>query len=526
MLLSGDAGPIFDLDGLTVVPTAAAVVSISANAPASSVAAWISAEPQGPLWIAPRALGEPWAPIAPESLEVPEVGGPLIDPENAAQPADIPDLMPPLDPDDESEGQIFEDFDGIPTIPWVADHTVKGSFDASRAQVAYKVPIGPKTDSLRLFLGPAPDGSEVSPVIASLLLVDPEGHVLARISTVSDGGYLGNGQHLLVMLPDAPEGSELVIHLAVYGAQPEGGPGTGGGGGEVGPIDFLFNIQRDDPEPPQTMEEPSPPSTLPAPPIGAPPPPVVGFGANWRPLQAMDPIVAGLIRMQTSRSGAGGGRSVSKTQSQFNGVVASTVYLGPLVSRGGAPLGPTLATSVDEPTPVIDREGLTVDEAIDRIESELDAGLLATIKRREDSGLGRDGALDGRMTPPLETPEAPLTAIPGPGGLPVLVSRMDRSRARDEAGELTAHLQSRSVEEALTAEAPNPPPMADQIAGGVEAELANAGLATRAAGLIVGLGLATGPLYPDLVALAKKKLSRGKRPAGRRRPFRGGRPNP
>ncbi|AMV37195.1 hypothetical protein VT85_07170 [Planctomyces sp. SH-PL62] len=47
-------------------------------------------------------------------------------------------------------------------------------------------------------------------------------------------------------------------------------------------------------------------------------------------------------------------------------------------------------------------------------------------------------------------------------------------------------------------------------------ELARAGLATRAFGFLIGLGLATGPLYPDLIAFARKKLFRKSRPSRRR----------
>lgn len=521
MLLSLEAAPIFEMGELGVVSASAVVVSMRAGAPSPPTVEWISARPQGPLWN-PNAAGAPLGPIAPEDFDPYGVDeGFLLEPENQENPV-------PLLPPDWYEGLSPEDLDGIPTIPWTPDHTVEGSLDASRAQIAYKVPVGPGTGSLRLLLRPAREGSGFSPVIDRLYLVGPEGQVLARIATAPDNGDAGDGQHLLVMLPDAPEGSELVIHLAVNGsptpAQPGGGTGAnGGGGGEVEPIDFFFNVQRNDPEPPTTLEEPTPPSTVPASPIGVAPPSISGYGGGWRPLQTMNPIADGLLRIETSRSGGARSAPASRSDAKIV-VVASKAYLGPLPSRGGAPLGPTLATTVEEPTPVIEREGRMVDEAIDRIESELDAGLLASMKSRETVYLDHGSAAGERMAQAPETSDAPMAVVPGPGGMPVLVSRLGRSRPRDEAGELTAHLQSRSVEEALSAEIPNPAPVADQVAD--ELEVANAGLATRAAGLIVGLGLATGPLYPDLVALAKK-LSRAKRPVlGRRWPFRGRRPRP
>lgn len=529
MLLSRGATSIFDFGELVAAPTAAAVISMSAEARSSSVVGWIS-PPQGPPWKTDLGSDDSPFPFAFQRPDESGSDGLAVQRVNEGDPADVLDPMSPVGEEDWPEGLIFEDLDGIPEIPWTADHTVEGSLDASRAQVAYKVPVGPETGSLRLFLRPVGGGAEASPVIDKLFLVDPSGQVLARITMEPVDGGGDESQGLLVVLLDAPEGSELVVHLTVKGgwttppgegADPNGGdPGTQPPPPYFETTDFALNIQRNDSEPPAPLEDPSSPSPSPTTPIGAAPPSSGGLGGGWRPIQTMNPVADGLIWIEASRSGANGDRSATGGDSEV--VVASSVYLGPLISRGGAPLGPTLATSVEDPTPMIEREGRVVDEAIERIESELGDGLLASMKRRETLGL-EPKAMAERMAGPIEeTSEAPMAAMPGPGGLPVLVSRIRRNSPRDDAGELAAHLQSRSVEEALTAEFPDPPAIADQMAA--ESEVARAGLATRAAGLIVGLGLATGPLYPDLVALAKKRLSRAKRFASARRwPFRGGR---
>jgi len=553
MLLSREAIPTFELNGLGVGSASAVVTSMSAEAPstAPSTVVWLPGPPQGPLWDLGRAAGGWQAFIAPkdepggsESRFDEDGSGVLIDPENGSGAADVPD--PLWSPDyGESVGELFfYGLDGLPAIPWTPDHTVEGSLNDPRAQAAYKVPVGPETGSLTLTLRPARDGSEISPVIDKLFLVDPTGLVIARITTAPmDGVGEGGGQQLLVMLPNAPEGSELVIHLALGGApspaSPGGGAGSGGGGFEgepptpfPEPAGFSLNIQRNDPKPAAPPEETSPISPPPAAPLGTPPSPPINVTGGWGSLQSPSIVLDGLTQFgrgwSAGASTQSSARSIADPDSPIAVAIANgspSAYLGPLVSRGAAPLGPTLATSTDEPTQLIDRENHAVDEAIDRMGAELDSGLLASLKHRDASAFEGGAAIGDRAMEGDEAPEAPTAAIPGPGGMPVLVSQTSRVRPLAEAGALAAHLQSRSVEEALTAEIPGPPPMADQIAG--ELEAARAGLATRAAGLIVGLGLATGPLYPDLIALARKKLARAKRPAIRRRwLFRGGRTRP
>lgn len=543
MLLSREAMPAFEFPGLSALP-ASALVSMGIEAPSRAASAsWAPEALEGPTWSRDRQTDEPPAAIILQdewggmrsSLDETGAGG-LLD-EGAEIAADVPNPMSAPAGENSaggfvSGGFIYEGLDDLPEIPWTADHTVEGSFDPSRGQVAYKVPIGPETGSLRLWLRPTQGGASAAPIIDRLFLVDPSGRVIAKITTAPFNGGAGAGGHkLLVLLPGAPEGSELVIHLSLGSDQsttsPGSGSGSSGGGfdGEppppfIEPTGFVFNVQRSDPNPASTLEDPSP--APPMEPIGMAPPSSTDRVGGWTPLQAASLIVDGLIRIERGRSANDGLPTSSRfgTDPESRSAGASSVYLGPLVSRGAAPLGPTLATSTDGPTQLIDREAQAVDEAIERIEAELDSGLLEGLKRRDVSASAWSVEAGVRPSARAEAPDEPTIAITGPRGLPVLISRAGRRLPRAEALALAKHLQSRSVEEALTAEVPGPPTMADQAEVAGDVEVARAGLATRAAGLIAGLGLATGPLYPDLIALARKKFTRAKRPAIKRRwPF-------
>jgi len=545
MLLSREAMPTFEFNGLSAGPVTSALVSMRVEPSSSptSINGWISEAPREPPWIGDHEAGEWPAMILLQdqwggfqsSLDETDSTGPVED--GNGEFADVPDPMSSTDDESSAEELIYEGLDELPAIPWTNDHTVEGFLDPSRTLVAYKVPVGPETGSLHLTLHPLMDGSEVWPMIDQLFLVDPEGRILAKITAAPFQGDGGGGQKLLVLLSGATEGSELVVHLTLGGAQspsPPGiPPGSSGGGFDIEPppsfvesTGFLFNVQRSDPAPSSsTLEEP--PLTWPAAPIGTAPPTTSNRVGGWNSLPAATLVLDGVIRLERGWSASAGtptsARSGAKPVSR--GAGGSSVYLGPLVSRGASPLGPTLATSNDGPTQMIDRENRAVDEAIERIEVELDSGLLANLKQRDALASEWGAEVGGRFSARPEAPEPPMAAIPGPGGLPVLVSLPGRRLPRAEALALTEHLQSRSVEEALTAEVPGQPPTANQVAGDVE--VARAGLATRAAGLIVGLGLATGPLYPDLIALARKRFARAKRSAKSRRwPFRGGSTRP
>lgn len=423
--------------------------------------------------------------------------GPILDPITSTGPdeapsVDAPILMTAPAWEGSPQGSVFDGLDELDEIPWRPDYSVAATLDAGRSQIAYRIPVGPDTSALRLAVRFDRPGPGPSPLIDKLYLVNPAGGVLGGISTAAVG-VGDDGQRFLVTLRGAPDGSHLVVCLTTRDGPTSTAPGDGSEGAPAPAfaMNFELSIQRSDPEPASAAERgvggsvaaaPSPPHSITVP-AG------LGFAAWAGAASARLPLDA---PARAERSENGGGALAGSFSWAMPAGRSPSVYLGPLVFRGASPLGPTLATSEDEPTQLIDREGLAVDQAIDQISAELDSELLAGLKNR-----------DGATATATET-----RALAGAGGLPVLVTATVRARKRADADALAANLQSRSVEEALNAEAPKAPPTADP--GIDDVRIASAGVITRAAGLIIGLGLATGPLYPDLVALARRKLAWGK----------------
>jgi hypothetical protein len=190
-----------------------------------------------------------------------------------------------------------------------------------------------------------------------------------------------------------------------------------------------------------------------------------------------------------------------------DGAESPSISLGPLVSRGSSPMGPALATSVDDPAPSIsrdDRAGL--DRTFGRLDgADLEAALAARRDARPDGAEapGRNG--DGEAG---EGDALPLTALKGLGGLPLMVASVRRRRLQERADELAATLRENADQAAELAARPEGPALTPAERASKDEEIARAGLATRAVGFVIALGLASGPLYPDLVALARRKLAR------------------
>ena len=204
----------------------------------------------------------------------------------------------------------------------------------------------------------------------------------------------------------------------------------------------------------------------------------------------------------------------ASSESADMGPDSESISLGPLVSRGAAPIGPALATSIDDPAPSINRdEQGGRDSDVGRLESE-NGELVWRLRMLEAADRTAGRRLDPKDVT-FEDDPSPLTTLKGLGGLPSLVAAFPRRRGPSHAEELASTLQPQAdlvvVDEGplnSTTDHQNQPE-----------EIAKAGIATRAVGFLIALGLASGPLYPDLIALARRRLTR-KRGAGSTSPRR------
>ena len=187
-------------------------------------------------------------------------------------------------------------------------------------------------------------------------------------------------------------------------------------------------------------------------------------------------------------------------------VAAPGVSVGPLVTRGSAPLRPLLGTTPGEPTPSIDRNERAFDLAALGSGAGVDAELLLGLTTNRSDGNGEDTPVN----PATRTTE-PLIALRGPGGLPVMVSSV---RAGQSLTDPAAVLATLPAPENLPdpgqqlARLPALPPL--DVPGALRRgdEVACTDFLKAACGLMLGIGLTTGPLYPDLMALVRNSLPR------------------
>jgi hypothetical protein len=392
-----------------------------------------------------------------------------------------------------------DELDAMPLIPWSREYSYVGVISGS-GTTAIRIPVSPLTRSLTLGLKPGREGAPFTPRVDQVSLFGRGGEVLSHIQGVS---FLGDGdaQVLYISIHGAPIGGEIVVRLApslLWGTTPPNGEepdGTFVGGGEgyeevdgegtsppwVGTY-FELSVARNDASGRSEGTAGVAGGAY-----------VASFGQADGP-SSIGPLEAttGTPRIAPS---SGWGPRVAVAQATVRRDVdidpaddgPVEVFLGPLVSRTAAALGPALATASGDPTQATDRASGS--------RSGVSAALGVGLDRGSTQVVEADAQAD-----------LLLAAMRGPGGVPILVAGL---RAGEEAPEAEA-LAASAVGAAQEAAPPG-----DPVRPEGEAEVARAGLVGRALGLLVGMGLASGPLYPDLVALARRKFRR--KPPRRRR---------
>ncbi|MDG3005666.1 hypothetical protein [Paludisphaera mucosa] len=402
-----------------------------------------------------------------------------------------------------------EELAALPKIPWTANYTYDGTLAVDRDSTSFRIPVGPTTQMLTLAVRSDRAGESFVPRIDQMYLIGPRGEVLAALNGVS---FLSNatGQSFYIELHGAPTGGQLVVRLVpstgdsgtYLGDDSDStGEDAGGGGGDVPTWDataFHIDVQRSDASPKAVSPQGSSSTgtsyviTLP-----------VVWGDAWTGVSVATPGGTTPQNPEAASSArvADDGRQ-HKDSADFESDDEETpsVFLGPLVSRTAAPLGPVLATSTDDPTPSTDRASRTDRDSVDAFAADLDVDLMLGIKLRSE------GRSAGDLAENSGGHASAMMTIRGPGGAPVVVSGLRQDDSQQDADALAANLQRQAEEGALLAEALEAPTTSDDAAR--KGEIARAGLATRAVGFLIGLGLASGPLYPDLVAFARKKLVR------------------
>jgi hypothetical protein len=402
----------------------------------------------------------------------------------------------------------------LPTVPWTPDATIQGTLTSDRGWMTFTVPVGPSTNILRMAVHSGREGDVAAAMVDQMYLINSNGKLVACVTGVASLSP-GTHQTLIISLQSPPAGGVLVVRMvqpplesAVVPVDPtDSSDGLGALPPSTfnTPSDFTVEVYRDDtPVSPPSSTVVSPvPFILPA--SYAPAPSwssgghigVLPTGASGPSANTADSGYAVNTASRTEKASAAADPIEDDAESP-------SISLGPLVSRGSSPMGPALATRVDDPAPSIsrdDRAGL--DRTFGRLDgADLEAALVA---RRDGAEAPRVAAGDGEAG---EGDALPLTALKGLGGLPLMVASVRRRRLQERADELAATLRENADQAAELAALAEGPALAPAEQTEREGEIARAGLATRAVGFVIALGLASGPLYPDLVALARRKLAR------------------
>jgi hypothetical protein len=204
--------------------------------------------------------------------------------------------------------------------------------------------------------------------------------------------------------------------------------------------------------------------------------------------------------------------SDTSRSADFSGRIA----LGPLASRAAAPLGPNLATMMEDPAPPVDRYERALLQEIDEHDARTGEGPVARSIRLDGPGEDSPSIDRSGASPEAGTGEGDFVAIAGLGALPLKVSATTGRRRAADLDALLAALPGASRGEAGLALAGDEVLAVDPLVGSptVPASSSRADrrpapdYVTSACILAVGMGLTTGPLIPDLLRLIPSRSSR------------------
>jgi hypothetical protein len=397
----------------------------------------------------------------------------------------------------------------LPALPRTDEVEVSGSLNPAQSWMTYRVPVGSTTQFLKVtFSQLGTQGESMIPALDQLYLVGPSGVVLTMLKGASAYAQ-GPRQDMMILLSAVPDNSELLVRIVETTALSlaAGPPQTLSASLN---IPFTMDIQRTDlavsAPPMNALFQAVASAGLAGPlliaygnvPVPVSPPSLVSSGiapdteAASSELAGMEPSAVAIA--------TAGARMTTQVELAIPGV-----SVGPLVTRGSAPLRPPVGTIPGEPTPPIDRNERAFDLAALGSGAGLDAELLLGLTTNRSDGNGEDTPVDQAT----RTSE-PLIALRGPGGLPVMVSSARGQSLIDPAAVLATLAAPENLPDAgqQLARLPALPPLEASGALRRGDEVPCTDFLKAACGLMLGIGLTTGPLYPDLMALFRTFLPR------------------
>jgi hypothetical protein len=445
-----------------------------------------------------------------------------------------------------------------PVVGWSQDVKVSGTVPAASGSTMWSIPVGPQTSSLKVDVSPDENAqTQMRPAVDELDLVSHDGAVLASMQGVSAAtASQGPLQDINIDLSNIPTGAELLLRLvaspgvstpvtsplsssptSTSSSAPTSAPtptsvpvGTTGTG--VG-VSYKMEVQRSD----------SPVTVVTigaANPFASPVSSVANglivagnlLGPSSTSLASSAARTSGLqpvdLRLAGKSEEAQSPEAIPNRAADQDGLSAPEISVGPLASRGSAPLGPLLGTIQGDRTQSIDRDERAFDLAMEQLGSGVGLEIALIGPQAQTGSVGRDSADPQSVSPPDVS--GSLTPLRGTGGFPVLVSSSGATQANTDATALLATLPASLGRDASPADPASVPDLTPLTLSRPEEqardEAARTDFLTSACGLMLGVGLAIGPLYPDLIGLVRTCLPRAVRPRGRTRRASGSRNPP
>jgi hypothetical protein len=394
---------------------------------------------------------------------------------------------------------------------------LEGALDPDHTSMTILIPVGPLTQAVGVSVrGVKAFSLDASPVVEQMVLLDQNGSAVAQVGPLWDPGANAAPQSVTISLDGAPVGGNLLVQIAA----PSGGTMSSSTlqmtTSPSWNLPFVMDVQRQDAGSAvptgQTLDGvQGAMSLLVATPSGqmVPTPPSLSSESSTAP---GGPPGRDASSAYTSAPASGSTNPTSGSSGSFD-VRVST---GPLVSRSAGPLGPSLATIMTDPAPPVDRHERALPQGIDNLASSEEATdaagyleLTRFARTRSRPGAGRPAGT-GRADDSVVT-------VAGLGAFPLEVATLSGGASRADLGSLLETLPGPAAGEdlpAIVAEADRSIPNGSleilvRLRPSTDLDQGPDYL-TAACGLALGLGLTSGVLLPDLLALAQSR-----RPSGR-----------
>jgi hypothetical protein len=397
---------------------------------------------------------------------------------------------------------------------------VTGTLSPDLTTMTFDVPVDAQTESVGVDVQAMGGGSNASPVVGLMALVNPAGTTMAQIGPPSGPGA-SVLQGMTVQVHNATDGSHVLIQITtaepLSGSAVSSSSGTASGNtaapspASIGDVPFVLDVQRQDAA---TAVQSSGPL------VQAP----VLIGTL-----AIAPTPQGGSSVSSSTTTASGeedGESAPTAQSAVMTVASTTTALsaapeppsgsldsfnvrvstGPFASRSASPLGPSLASIDAEATQQVDRHERAMSQEIEGLEP-VD-GEQSTVWRSEDTD-------DESSSQPGSSGFAGMARsvvdVLGSGGFPMMVTspgRGQQAQVSDLWATLPSFADSKSAasSSAQAAISLGEGPKTSAAASRSSSDSAKSPDYVKAAcGLAFGLLMTSGPLFPDLIARLSRR---------------------